>query len=702
MKTWTRFPFVRLVFPLMAGIMLHKLFGLWLIVPIWVVPLPILFLPFRRFLPLKTAYAGRWIYGLALNLFLILAGFQLSDLHQGINHQNHFSRLTDGNVRRVFSGLIDNEPTERASSFRFTLKVDRLKNNDALQKVHGSIMVYVAKDSAAKTLHYGDRIIFSENPLPVPGPGNPGEFDYAAYLANRGIYHQVFLRGGRYEIDHDAGGNVLQAFAYKVRKGFLQLFTDAGIDGREYAVAAALMIGYGDLLDPDQRKEFSGAGAMHILCVSGLHVGIIFLLADKLFFFLRKRKQGKWLRPVLILLVIWFYALITGLAPSVMRASLMFSLVTIGGALNRKSHILNSIAASAFLLMLFKPSILFELGFQLSYAAVIGIVLLQPHLQKLFYPANKFQKYLWDIITVSLAAQIATGPISLMYFHQFPNYFLITNLLVIPLAGVLIYSGLAFIVLAQIPLIGSLASTILIWELKFLNFTVGFIEGLPGAVSQGIYLPGFSTFLLYMIILIFFVWFLLKKRIWFRMGVAFLVFFIVTIGYTNVLRTNCHELIFHNIRSHTAIGLIENQQFLLLADSSLIASPEKLSYPLEGYRIKNGLQEMKLVDVSSSFRESGSAMVYKGFVEAGGKRIALVSDKNSLPEAGKQIKMDYVVLRTNAWVKASEMVTAFPGATFVIDGSNSQRRTKEWLEDFTKLNAKVYSIAEKGALVVKL
>jgi competence protein ComEC len=270
------------------------------------------------------------------------------------------------------------------------------------------------------------------------------------------------------------------------------------------------------------------------------------------------------------------------------------------------------------------------------------------------------------------------------------------------MAGVLIYSGLAFTLLAQIPFVGSIASFLLVWELKILNLSVGFIEGLPGAVSRGIYLPGFSTFLIYMVILMFFMWFLLKSRIWFKVGVGFLALSIVAVGYTNVLRINCHELIFHNIRSHTAIGLIENQQFLLLADSSLIASPEKLSYPLEGYRIKNGLQQMKLVDVSSSFRESGSAMVYKGFVEAGGKRIALVSDKNSLPEAGKKIKVDFAVLRTNAWVKASEMVTAFPGATFVIDGSNSQRRTKEWLEDFAKLNAKVYSIAEKGALVVKL
>ena len=680
---------------------MHRICNSWLDFPIWFVVVPLLFLPALKYLPLKSSYSGRWIYGLLLNLFLILSGFQLSALHQSINRRNHFSHLPDVNSL-IYSGIVDNEPAERANSYRFTLNADLVKTDNALKRVSGNIMVYVAKDSLAKSIHYGDRIIFTESPVIVPGPKNPEEFDYAAYLKNKGIYHQVFLRTGRYEIKHDAGGNALQAFAYRVRKELLRLFRDAGMDGREYAVAAALMIGYGDLLDVDQREAFAGAGAMHILCVSGLHVGIIFILADKLFFFLRKRKRGIWLRPVLILLVIWFYALITGLAPSVMRASLMFSLVTIGGALNRKSHIINSISASAFLLMLMNPAVIFELGFQLSYAAVLGIVLLQPHFQKLFIPHNKVEKYLWDIITVSLAAQIATGPISLMYFHQFPNYFLITNLIVIPLAGVLIYSGLAFVLLSQIPVLSTIASTVLVLELKFLNSSVGFIEGLPGAVSRNIYLPGFPTFLLYMFILSLFVFVLYKNRYWFRLGIASLVLFLMVMGWTDIQRADRHELIIHSLRSHTAIGLVENQNHTLFADSALIANPEQLSYPLEGYIIKNGLRPVEMVDVSADYTQEGMPMVYHGFIEAGGKRIAVVSDKNCLPEAGKQIKVDFVVLTGNPWVKAGELTAAFPGATFVIDASNWQRRKEQWLEDFKKLNANTYSIAEKGALVVKL
>lgn len=701
MKIWTRYPFVRLVLPLLAGIVIHRFSNIKSDVPVWIVLVPVFLIPLPGLLKTKSAYAGRWIYGLFLNLFLIIFGFLLANVREEINHRNHFAGVNYADAG-AFSGIVANEPAERSNSFRFTLKTDVVYNRGSTQLVKGRIMVYVSKDSLGKEIRYGDRIIFSEIPVSVPGPANPGEFNYAAYLANRGITHQVFLKTGRYEVIHDAGGNFLRKFAYQVRNGFLKLFREAGIDGREYALAAALLIGYGDLLDADQRKDFAGAGAMHILCVSGLHVGIIFVLADKLFFFLRKRKHGSWLRPVLILLVIWFYALITGLAPSVMRAALMFSLVTIGGALNRKSHIINSVAASAFFLLLLQPSIFFELGFQLSYAAVLGIVIFQSHLKKLFIPANKFQQYIWDIIAVSMAAQIATGPISIMYFHQFPNYFLIANLIVIPLAGVLIYSGLAFIVLSKIPVIAGYAAALVVWEFKFLNSSVKLIEGLPGAVFRNINLSGLSTFLIYLIIFMFFAWYLYQNRIWFRLGVAFLIFLVAGTTYSNVQRINRREMVVHHIRNHTAISLVHGRNHLLLADSALIANPEKLSYPLEGFIIENGLKPFELVDVTSSFNNRGIAAAYKGFIVAGGKRIALVSGKNSLPETGKQIRVDYVVLRSNARVKATDLMNAFPGAFIVIDGSSSRRRMLQWQEDFSKENIPLYSTSEKGALVAAI
>lgn len=701
MKTWTRYPFVRLVIPLIAGIIIYKISGDKLALPLWAVFVPLVFLPLYRFLPEKSAYSGRWIYGLLLNSFLIISGFLLAGLHKEINHRNHFSKYLTPETS-VISGIVVDEPSERANSLRFTLKPDVIKSDNQIQQVSGRIMVYASKDSTAKTIRYGDRITFTEHPTQVPGPKNPGEFDFAAYLANKGIYHQIFLKTGRYEIKEDAGGNFFQAFAYRIRNGFLELFRETGMEGREYAVAAALLIGYDDLLDPDQRKEFSGSGAMHILCVSGLHVGIIFVLADKLFFFLKKRKRALWLRPVLILLVIWFYALITGLAPSVMRASLMFSLVTIGGALNRKSHIINSISASAFLLLLYNPAIIFDLGFQLSYSAVLGIVIFQPHIQKLYLPRNKFKKYFWDIISVSMAAQIATGPISIMYFSQFPNYFLITNIIVIPLSGILIYSGLAFMLLVKIPFVSEIAGWLLVWEFKFLNFAVGFIEGLPGAVVRGIYLSGQATLLFYFLILLLFAWYMNRKVWYFRLAAAVLIVLSIDFGYSQYKRASRKEFIVHSIRNHSAISFVEGRNHFLFADSALKNTPAKLSYPLEGYSTRNGLKSRTLIDLSDSIATYKNARLYRGFLLAGEKRIALVSGRSQMPEGDSQIMVDYVILRANPRVNAKELVTAFPGAVFVIDASSSFRRMQTWKEDFEKLKVPFYSVMDEGALVVKL
>jgi competence protein ComEC len=690
-----------LVIPLIAGIVLHKFMGVWFSLPLWVVIVPLFLLPLRRFLPEKSAYSGRWIYGLFLNLFLIISGFLLAGLNNEINNKSHFSKYINEETT-IISGIVADEPSERANSLRFTLKPDVIGSGNLIQKITGRIMVYASKDSTSRSIRYGDRITFSELPTKVPGPKNPGEFDYAAYLANKSIYHQLFLRTGRYEIKADEGGNFFQAFAYRIRNGFLELFRETGMEGREYAVAAALLIGYDDLLDPDQRKEFAGSGAMHILCVSGLHVGIIFLLADKLFFFLRKRKRALWLRPVLILLVIWFYALITGLAPSVMRASLMFSLVTIGGAMNRKSHIINSVSASAFLLLLYNPSIIFELGFQLSYAAVLGIVTLQPHIQKLYLPFTKFDKYFWDIISVSLAAQIATGPISIMYFSQFPNYFLLTNLIVIPLAGILIYSGLAFILLVKIPFVSGIAGWLLVWEFKFLNLAVGFIEGLPGAVVRGVFLSGHSTLLFYFLILLLFAWYLNRKVLYFRIAVAVLILLGIDFSFTRFERASRKEFIVHSIRNHTAMSFVEGRNHLLFTDSALKNAPAKLGYPLEGYSTRNGLKNRKLIDLSDSLANIDNVCLYRGFLLAGGKRIAFVSGNSQMPEGDGQILVDYVVIRANSRLNADKLVAAFPGAVFVIDASSSFRRMQKWKEDFEKLKVPFHSVMDEGALVVKL
>lgn len=701
MKIWPRFPFVRIALPLIFGILLHRYLSDWLILPFYSIAVSLLLLVIARVSGrIITGYGSRWVFGLLLNLVFVMLGFQLASLHHELNSSDHFSGLMN-DEKAIFSGILAEPPSERANSFRTIVNIDRIYQGQEARSCKGRVMVYFSKDTVVSGLKYGDRIIFSTPPVRVSPPANPGEFDYARYLANKAIYHQVYLKRATYHVIRGNEGQWLRALAYDVRNGFIRVFSQYGIDGREFAVAAALMIGYDDRLDPEQRREFSGAGAMHILCVSGLHVGIVFLMADRLFFFLGRRKKGKLLKPLMIILVIWLYALITGLAPSVMRASLMFSLVTVGNALNRKSHIYNTLAASAFFLLIINPALFFEVGFQLSYAAVFGIVTFQPHLKKIWAPQPKILKYLWDILLVSLAAQLATGPLSVMYFHQFPNYFMITNLLVIPFAGILIYTGVIFLFFSLLPVFGKIAAFVLVSEVKALNWLVALIEGLPGAVWRNLFLSGFSTLFLYVLILALLALYLSKKRIWFSIALATILLLAADYARVNLFRARQQMVIVHSLNRHTVISLVQGRTHNILADSAVISDPGMLGYPLESFRIKSGLNPPIMVGFGAETPAGEQAYLYKnGFISFKGSRFAVISVGFSKPPRGRTINVDYVILTSNAKLNADELTAYFPGAEFIADASNAFRRTMDWKAGFEKAGVKFHPVKVKGAWIL--
>lgn len=701
MRIWPKFPFVRLLLPFLAGILIARF---WFLDQLLLLTIIFSLLCITSFLHLSgkkyMVYSRRWVFGLALNIMMILLGMLRFSGFNELRYDNHFSRLISEKAM-VWSGVVIDQPASRTNSIRFTIKVDRALVSDSLFETRGKLMVYIPLDSMAP-LSYGDRIVFAEPLSRVREPANPGEFDYARYLANKNVFHQVFIPAGRLLVTGENEGNVLQKFAYAVRDRFLSIFTRYNISGKEFAVASALLIGYDDMLDPDQRKEFSGAGAMHILCVSGLHVGIIFLLADKLFFFLRRPKSPRFLRPLVIIAIIWLYALITGLAPSVMRASLMFSLVAVGGALNRKSHILNTLSASAFILLLVNPAMIFEVGFQLSYAAVIGIVVFQPQFKQIYAPVHKLPAYVWDIILVSVAAQLATAPISILYFHQFPNYFLLANLLVIPLAGVLIYTGVVFVFLSFIPAVGKIAALVLVWEVKFLNDAVSFIEQLPGAVSRELFLSSLAAIALYVLVLALFGWWVSRRKQWVYVVLISLLLLASDYARVSITRSRQQLVVVHQINRGTAISFIQGKHHLLLTDSVLSLSPQKLDYPLQGFKVKTGLHSSPIVRLDSTL--SNHAMLYlnQGMVLFDDMRFAIVSRKHRLPATGRQLKVNYVILTSNVWYKAVELALYFPGAEFIIDASNSNRRTTQWLEDFRKMNVPCYNVRDNGAWIFRM
>ncbi|OQX80487.1 MAG: hypothetical protein B6D61_01860, partial [Bacteroidetes bacterium 4484_249] len=387
MKIWHQYPFIRLVIPVIIGIISAVYLDLPLFIPsslltgIIVIYAIIIFV-FSK----KVGYKLRWISGALINIFILLAGYQLTILNTPkFDRQNiiNYSTLSDKFLIQV------TEPVaEKPNSYKVVANALLFKDSIEWKKISGKIILYFEKDSLVRDIEYGDQLVIHTRLNEVKPPQNPGEFNYKKYLSNKGIYHQGFVKCGQWQILKRNTGNPVKAFGIALRNKFLEIFESNHLTGREFAVASAILLGYDDKLDADQQREFSGAGAMHILCVSGLHVGIIYVILSNLLIFLNKKRNLRIIKVFVLLILIWFYALITGFSPSVLRASTMFSFIIIGQSMKRKANIYNSIAASAFLLLVINPYIITQVGFQLSYIAVLGIVTLYRPIYILLIPDN--------------------------------------------------------------------------------------------------------------------------------------------------------------------------------------------------------------------------------------------------------------------------------------------------------------------------
>ena len=469
-KTVQTIPFLRLSIALTTGIFLCT----YVVFPFWLTILFVtLFLFLQFFLSLKYSYRTSSLHGTIVHLFLVSAGIFL---YQNYNRSPHFFENGE------FIATVLEVPQEKQNSYKSLLKIEGFQTADLLVKTNEKVLVYFGKDTVAAKLRPGERILFTTSPQTIENNGNPFEFDYKRYMERRKIYRQVYLSSEKWGKTCLPESKSIFVKAELARKKLLEIYEKQKLGENEFEILSALTLGYKRDLDPEIRQVFSASGAMHVLAVSGLHVGIIYGFMIFLLGFLNRIKSGRLIFAIISVSALWGFAFITGLSPSVMRASTMLSFVILGKYANRQTNIYNTLAASAFILLVINPNNLFEVGFQLSYSAVFGIVFLQPKLVALLSVKNKILNYFWALLTVSIAAQIATSPFAVYYFNQFPTYFWISNLFVIPAAVVLIPLAIGMLVSSGIPVISVLFSKLINFIISTLYCLLKEIEGLPLSV----------------------------------------------------------------------------------------------------------------------------------------------------------------------------------------------------------------------------
>ncbi|HBY54908.1 MAG TPA: hypothetical protein DEH15_21080 [Marinilabiliales bacterium] len=317
-----------------------------------------------------------------------------------------------------------------------------------------------------------------------------------------------------------------------MRDKLIALLSATKIEKEERSVISALTLGYRTELDPETMDYFVNTGTIHVLSVSGLHVALIFFILSFLLSGINKGKVGTLIYPAIMILFLWIYAFITGFSPSVQRSTVMFTFVIIGSILRRPVNIYNSLSASALVLILLDSNVLFDIGFQLSYLAVFGIVLLQPPMAELIQVKNKILKWLWTMFTVSIAAQLITFPLSILYFNQFPNLFWLSNYFVIPVTTILIWLSFGFFVLYPIPAIATLLAQIIQFITHLMLGLLKWMSELPYAVSEGILYSQVQTWIIYGLIAAFVIYGFTKNKTWLFGGLVLLITFQI-----NAIRT---------------------------------------------------------------------------------------------------------------------------------------------------------------------
>jgi competence protein ComEC len=612
----------------------------------------------------------------------------------------HFSKQIDveNAEEQVYVLRLLESPQQKNNSYKAEVEVVAVKDSTEWTEVNGKMILYFEKDSVAiSTLDYGDYISVYGKASEIAPPSNPGQFNYKRFLERKKIYHQIYVKTTHWIALDKQKQNPIYRFALQCREYLLDILLENDIKGREYAVASAILLGYSDKIDAKLLQQYSGAGAMHILCVSGLHVGIVYVIFSLLLFFLGRTDKSRFVKSILLILLIWSYAVLTGLSPSVMRASAMFSLVAIGQNLRRDTNIFNTLSTSAFILFLVDPMILFDLGFQLSYSAVLGIVLLQSPMHKLFYVKNKILDKLWAITTVSIAAQIGTLPISLYYFHQFPNYFILTNILVIPASGAIIYSGIAVMLFSFIPLLSSSIAFLLTWMIKAMNYSIGGIESLPGSVTKDIFLSTYELIFLYIIIISLIAWVYSKQKKYIFIFLASVLLMTSLISIRKIQQSDNQRFICYSVNKATAMEFSYGNKSIFICDTTLLNDYEKQRFFVDGYRNINGIKNIEEYALSDTSISNPFFCKQQQFIRFQPYTIACINQENYYYSYENPVEVDLVLISGKMKVNLSRITDNYTFKLLLFDNSVPFYRIKEWKKACQEQGLPYYFVSEKGA-----
>ena len=699
-RFFSEVPFLRLILPFSLGILLG--FATQLERNFLIVVFLFLLMAIGADLIFKfsSKFSREWIYGILLQLILFVSGIIVVDLRRSAS--DYREHLNGKNL--IIADLVE-FPEEKPNTYKAIARVRAVKNRGNWKQTGGRCLIYFRKDDSSAKLIPGDRVVFISGFNEIPFNGNPYEFNYKKHMHRHGVFKQIFLETESWEKIGENKGSPLLLVAVKMQNHLFQKYREYGMKDDVLEVAGALTLGLREKLGDEIKQSYRVSGAVHILAISGLHIGILYIVLFYSLSFLKRRRWGKIVFVLVIMTALWFFALLTGLSPSVLRASTMFSFVLIGQTLSRYSNVYNSLAISAFILLFINPLLIFNVGFQLSYCAVLGIVILQPRLHNLMRSRLWLVDKISGLVAVSIAAQLATFPLSLYYFHQFPVYFWLTNIIVIPLTTLILYFGFLFFLFSFQPLVAGFigkAQTLLI---SGMNISVGAIREFPLSIIDGINISEAESLILYCIVIFTCLLFIRKKSAFFLPVLGSILLFLSINLYqlNGVLRQK--SAILYNIEGVTAINFIDGRTSYMVFNAGEKNMENQLDYYTENHMIASGIKKAVMFSLASvsegrTVFQDNSLFLHKGFISYNNLHFFIYFD--SFQDAfndSKKVNVDYLIYSNPEGMNVSNLKEGIVFNELIISPIMPEWKARLLKEECDRNNISCYLVRNDGPRV---
>ena len=693
---WNAYPILRLLLPYVGGIltvvygngfssmMLHVLFLIGLL---WIIV--------AYFFPEKG------FFGMAIILLWYVIGQFSAWKYDDRNAPQHFSQFCKPDSLIALKGIIV-DITEKLKYIRVTVQVKSVFDQERSFIADGNLLLQLKKDTTNSMLRYGDALAFRAKVEAIPARMNPYSFDYQRFWHYKNIHYQSFSEISKVQRLAQSRGNPLMQLAYDCRERCIQTLRKYLATDEAFSVAAALILGYRDAVDADLATAYTDTGAMHLLAVSGMHVGLLYSALIFLFQFqMSGSRTWSYIRTSILFVSVWGFTLLTGAGASMLRAAAMFSLFYIGRALHRSTDKYHIWAISAFLLLLWNPYQLFDVGFQLSYLAVLGIVLFYYRIYKLLYFKSKILKYAWQTVAVGLAAQLTTLPISLYYFGQFPTYFWLSGLLAIPISTIALYLGIVLLLTEPFcpylsPLIGHLLQIFINW----MNSSIRFVQDLPSAVHSVHWVAGSTVFVLYGILICWAIGIQRRRLNWVLYGMCLTGIAAAQYAFKTWYNYQYCGIIVYNSGKNTLIDILQQKKcYTFFSENCHKNTRDRLS---QKYHKVMNISSFTDCSLNESLKDTSifynkNSIYFKGIqlrvLDKFQKKVA------SLPNNWVE---QYLLIVDNPDISMFELKKLNNFKQIIFNTSNQKTNVIRWKRECQQLGISYYDIGEKGAWMLKL